>query len=425
MLMLDKFIVLFVFCLVYLFLIFSRRYRGRSVWCGILCLTVAGVLDIKIIVGAINWNVIGIFAGTLIVAELFIYSRVPALLSDILIDKAKTVGWAIILVCALSGAVSAFVENVATVLIVAPIAMELARRLGISPKPFLIGIAISANLQGTSTLIGDPPSMILAAHEKMTFNDFFVFHWKPSLFFAIQAGAIPAFGVLYLFFRKYRQPIVQLEVEKAKSWVPASLLVVMIFALAFSTKYDPGFRWLGGTECLVLAALGLLWAAVKDREDAVNTIKAYDWSTTFFLAGVFVLVESLTQAGIIDDIAIWLSKMVGHNKFLAFSCIVWSSVLFSAFIDNVPYLTAMLPVVSRLSISMGMQNDYLLAFGLLIGCCLGGNVTPIGASANIVSISLLRKSGEHCSFFDFVKIGLPYTIVATAAGSAFVWFIWN
>lgn len=421
----DKLIVLIVFCLVYIFLVFSRRYRGRAVWCGIICLMAAGVLGLSEIVYAINWNVIGIFAGTLIVAELFIYSRVPALLSDLLIDKSKTVGWAILLVCALSGLVSAFVENVATVLIVAPIALELARRLKVSPKPFLIGIAISSNLQGTATLIGDPPSMILAAHEKMTFNDFFIFHMKPSIFFATQAGAVLAFVVLYLFFRKYRQPVVQIEVEKAKSWVPTGLLVVMMFALAFSSNYDPDFRWLGGTECMVLGVFGLLWAVVRNRGQAVSVVKSYDWSTTIFLAGVFVLVETLTQVGIIDDVATWLGKMVGCNKFLAFSCIVWSSVLFSAFIDNVPYLTAMLPVVARLSATMGVENDYLLAFGLIIGCCLGGNITPIGASANIVSVGLLRKNGEHCGFLDFVKIGLPFTIAATAAGSAFVWFIWG
>ncbi len=425
MLTLDKFIVLFVFCLVYLFLIFSKQYRGRAIWCGIICLTVADILDITTIVGAINWNVLGIFAGTLIVAELFIYSRVPALLSDILIDRSKTVGWAILLVCALSGAVSVFVDNVATILIVAPIAMELSRRLGISPKPFLIGIAISSNLQGAAILIGDAPSMILAAHEKLTFNDFFVLNGKPGIFFATQAGAIAGFAVLYLFFRKYRQPVVQIEVEKVKSWVPSCLLVIMTFALAFSSKYDPNFRWLGGTECIAIAAVGLLWSTVRNRQDAVKVVKSYDWSTTAFLAGIFVLVETLTQAGIIDDIAVWLGTMVGHNKFLAFLCIVWCSVLFSAFIDNVPYFTAMLPVVDRLSSSMGMQDDYLFAFGLIMGCCLGGNITPIGASANIVSIGLLRKHGEHCSFFDFVKIGLPYTIVATTAGFAFVWFIWG
>lgn len=421
----DKLIVLIVFCLVYLFLVFSRRYRGRAVWCGIIVLTFAGILDIPTILGAINWNVIGIFAGTLIVAELFIYSRVPVLLSDILIDRSKTVGWAILLVCALSGAVSVFVDNVATILIVAPIAMELARRLEISPKPFLIGIAISSNLQGAAILIGDAPSMILAAHEKLTFNDFFLLQGKPSIFFATQAGALMGFVVLYFFFRKYRQPVVQIEVEKVKSWVPSSLLVIMIFALAFSTQYDPDFRWLGGVECFALAVVGLLWAGVKDREDAVKAVKSYDWSTTLFLAGVFVLVETLRQAGIIDDVSMWLGELVGHNKFLAFMSIVWCSVLFSAFIDNVPYFTAMLPVVSRLSASMGIEDNYLFAFGLIIGCCLGGNVTPIGASANIVSISLLRKSGEQCSFLDFVKIGLPYTIASTAAGAAFVWFIWG
>lgn len=422
---LDKLIILLVFCLVYLFLVFSRRYRGRAIWCGVICLTVAGILSLTSIVSAINWNVIGIFAGTLIVAELFIYSRVPALLSDILIDRSKSVGWAILFVCALSAAISVFVDNVATVLIVAPIAMELSRRLKISPRPFLIGIAISSNLQGAAILIGDAPSMILAAHEKLTFNDFFVYHRKPSIFFATQAGAVLGFVVLYFFFRKYRQPVVQIEVEKVKSWVPSILLVVMVFVLAFSTKYDPDFRWLGGTVCMIVAGIGLIWATVKDKQITVKVVKSYDWSTTFFLAGVFVLVAALAKGGIIDSMAVWMGDVVGQNKFLAFMAIVWCSVLFSAFIDNVPYFTAMLPVVAKLSASMGMEHDVLFAFGLIMGCCLGGNITPIGAAANIVSIGLLRKSGEPCSFLDFVKIGLPYTLAATVAGAGFVWLFWG
>jgi Na+/H+ antiporter NhaD/arsenite permease-like protein len=231
--------------------------------------------------------------------------------------------------------------------------------------------------------------------------------------------------VLYFFFRKYRQPVVQIEVEKVKSWVPSYLLLIMIFALAFSTQYDPDFRWLGGTECMVVAAIGLLWSTVRNRQNTVKVIKSFDWSTTLFLAGVFVLVEALTQVNIIDSVATWLSGVVGDNKFLAFMSIVWSSVLFSAFIDNVPYFTAMLPVVAKLSASMGMEGDYLFAFGLIMGCCLGGNITPIGAAANIVSIGLLKKSGEHCSFLDFAKIGLPYTLAATVAGAALVWFVWG
>ena len=159
-------------------------------------------------------NVLGIFAGTLIVADLFIESLVPAWLADWLIQRSKKTWVALLAICALAGIISAFVENVATVLIVAPIALALAQRLKISPVPVLIGIAISSNLQGTATLIGDPPSMITAgflSHRwglqggTFGFNEFFFFRGKPSIFFAIQLGAIVSLVVLYWFFRKVRQ----------------------------------------------------------------------------------------------------------------------------------------------------------------------------------------------------------------------------
>lgn len=428
----EKLFVGIIFLGIYAFLAISKRRRATAIWLAIgvfwlatVCVRGFQIVSLsKIFCEDIHWNVIGIFAGTLVLAELFIESRVPTLLADLLIARSKTACWAIFWVCVLASAISAFVENVATVLIVAPVALAVARRLEVSPVPFVIGLAISSNLQGTATLIGDPPSMILATHEKMNFNDFFFFKGRPGIFFAVQAGAVASFAVLYLFFRKYRQPVVEIEVVRPRSWVPTWLLVLMIVSLACASFVDPDFKWFAGAACMAFAVAGLLWAWRVWPAKARDTCIHYDWSTTAFLAGVFVLVAALDHVGIIDDIAVFVGERVGDSRLAAYVCIVAFSVALSAFIDNVPYITAMLPVVAKLSALMGMGDDHLLAFGLLMGACLGGNITPIGASANIVSIGLLRREGYHVNIVDFAKIGLPFTLAATLAGAGFIWLVW-
>jgi len=162
------------------------------------------VLSPKQALLAINWNVMGIFVGTLVVADVFMESRVPAFLAEFILDRARSTRWAILLICALTSFISAFVENVATVLIVAPVALSLARKIKLNPVKIMIAIAISSNLQGTATLIGDPPSMLLGGYAKMNFMDFFFYHGKPSIFFAVQAGALASLAVLFFVFRHQR-----------------------------------------------------------------------------------------------------------------------------------------------------------------------------------------------------------------------------
>jgi len=454
-----------VFVLVYAGLVMYQHKRPHIVWGAIALLfgsimmyrglilreglVAAGASTLGEFLTAINWNVLGIFAGTLLVADLFIESKVPAWLADCLIERSKTVSVALLGVCALSGFISAFVENVATVLIVAPIALAVSQRLQISPVPFLIGIAISSNLQGTATLIGDPPSMITAGflsqrwgtEVNFGFNEFFVFQGKPGIFFAVQIGAFAAFLVLYWFFRHYKQAVEVPEPVTIESMVPTYILVGIIVALAVSTKFDPNFLYFGGTVCMIGAGIALLWQCViagrkttgtpniKDGWRAnVALLKRYDWETTIFLAGIFVIVALVEQAGLVTDIAGVIQRLLGQNLLLTFLVIVWMSVLFSAFIDNVPYIMVMLPVMAELGERIGGHAStecYLLSFGLLIGACLGGNCTPIGASANVVAIGLLKKQGYSVSFREFAKIGVPFTIAATLAGSLFVWLVWT
>ena len=170
---------------------------------------------------------------------------------------------------------------------------ELAKKLKVSPVPFLIGLAISSNLQGTATLIGDPPSMILAGNLRMNFNDFFVFQGKPGIFFAVELGAVCSFIVLYLFFRGFRAPVVTIPREKVISWVPTGLLAGLVLALAVAPIWDPEFRFLGGVLCGVFGVGGILWQLSQNRSLALKVCKRYDWDTTFFLAGIFVGTDSL------------------------------------------------------------------------------------------------------------------------------------
>ncbi|MFC1502467.1 SLC13 family permease [bacterium] len=423
-------LVAIVFSLIYLYLILFKHKRGIAVWTGIFVLGILSLLSsvsflhISNIPNFINWNVMGIFAGTLILAEIFIYSKVPALLADILVDRSKSVGMAILWICAMASFISAFVENVATVLIVAPIALVLAKKLKVSPVPFLIGLAISSNLQGTATLIGDPPSMILAGNLKMSFNDFFIYLGKPGIFFAVQLGAVSSFTVLYLFFRRYKDPVVDVPREKVTSWIPTILLLGLVVALAISPLFDPEFQYLGGVICIAFGLGGIIWQFYKDGNMAREIWKRYDWDTTVFLAGIFVLVGILNEVGLITILKNVLVKTLGNSPFVNFTFIVWFSVFVSAFIDNVPYITAMIPVTVQLSAELGIP-PYLLTFGLLIGACLGGNVTPIGASANIVSVGILKREGYTVSFWQFVKIGLPFTLAATLLSYVFIWFVWK
>jgi Na+/H+ antiporter NhaD/arsenite permease-like protein len=424
MFMSEKYTSIIIFVIAYiLFAALSKRRTIVAILAsGLLILT--GTITLKETFSAINWNVMGIFVGTLVVADLFMESRVPAYLAEIIVDKAKNTTWAILLVCALTGFISAFVENVATVLIVAPIALALAKKLKIQPVNMMIAIAISSNLQGTATLIGDPPSMLLGGYAKMTFMDFFFYKGRPGIFFAVQTGAIASFFILYYIFRKHREKMRIIPVEKVLSWIPTIILVSLIFALAISSFFDTGFSYMAGVICMVAAGISILWEKFVNKGSIIEGIKKLDWDTTFFLVGVFILVGSIGYTGWIETISDFLSRLVGSNIFLGYTLIVFISVFLSAFIDNVPFLAAMLPVAGAMSAKLGV-SPYLFYFGLLIGASLGGNITPIGASANIVACGLLKKEGYEVSFRSFMKIGLPFTLVAVTAAYLFIWFAWS
>ncbi len=413
-----------IFLFTYAALVFFKNVKSQILWIGIVAGMLAGFVQVSDMLRDINWNVMGIFAGTLVLVEFFILSGVPAVLASFLVRRSSNVGAAFLSVCLLSSALSIFLENVAVVLIIAPIALELARRIGASPVPAIIGIAIASNLQGTATLIGDPPSMILANYQHMNFNDFFFYHGKLGVFFAVETGAIGAILFLYVYYRRYKTAVTYVARQEVRSLTPVFFLFLMILALTLSSLVDPDFRWFGGVACMACAFLCSVCSRFTSAREKRELAKRYDWSTTMFLAGVFVMVGMLERAGVIEGFANFLGRNIGTNPLVAFAVVVWGSVAFSAFVDNVPYLTAMIPVVQMLSESVHV-NVELLVFGLLIGACLGGNITPVGAAANIVGVGILRKNGYVVSFGGFARIGLPFTLIATMLASVFIYLVWG
>lgn len=419
----DKAISLAVFILAYAFFVIFPHRRSVTAVIGSVVLLALTVITPVQAFHFVNWNVMGIFFGMLVLAELLMQSNMPGVLAEVLVAKSPNAWIAMLLICALSSVISIFAENVATVLLIAPIAVETARRLKISPVMLLIGVAISSNLQGTATLIGDPPSMILAGETGMTFNDFFIHEGRLSIFFFVEFGALVSLVVLYLFYRKHKQTVDIERHEKLRSWTPSIFMATLIVALVFSSFIDPGFVWLSGTICMAWAVVGFTWHVVKHGKPT-KLLTAFDWDTTFFLMGVFVLVETMTGVGWIREITAGIQGITGGSLAATFFVLVSASVLVSAFVDNVPYLVAMIPVAQELAGGLGVQPEFLL-FGLLIAACIGGNVTPIGASANIVTVGYLRKHGYPVKFGTFVKLGLPFTVVATAAASFFLWVVWG
>jgi len=414
-----------IFAICYALFVMLPRRRALVACIGAVAMILIGAVGPgEAITKQIHWNVIGLFFGMLILAELFMESKMPAVMAEALVRRTHTTGMAMLAICAMASFLSMFAENVAVVLVVAPVAFSLAKKLKISPVTLLICIAVSSNLQGTATLIGDPPSMILAGYMKLNFNEFFIYQGKLGIFFAVQVGAIASLAVVTWLMRKHKGTMTEITQEKARSLTPTILLIALILGLSMTSVFDPDFKWLAGTITMLTAGIGLIWYRRIVHWGSVRSMfKRLDWDTTFFLIGIFVLVGGLSDSGWLDKLAEWMGVHLGGNLLTTYISLIFIAVIVSAFVDNVPFLIAMIPVVQQLADTINAPVP-LLMFGLLIGACLGGNITPVGASANIVTVGLLRKYGHVVSFREFMSVGIPFTVVAVLTSSLFVWWIW-
>ena len=421
-------IAIILFILMYVVMIAKTEWRLYAIWGVAVFFVLFGILQRNPLywLSVINWNVIMMIGGTMVIVYYFIESKMPNRLAEIILEKCPTVMWVIILMSLFAGAVSAFIDNVATVLMIAPVGLAICKKLKISPVSMLLAIAVSSNLQGAATLVGDTTSIMLGAYAKMNFMQFFFMHGKPGIFFAVELGALLTVPVMLFLFHDLNQPVEAEEKTKVEGIFPTIALCAVVVCLIIASFIPNTPSTINGIICVVIALLCMAvdFKMKKMPENLRKAILSIDFETLCILTGLFLVIQGITDVGIIDMVANGIAKVGGKNIFLLYTIIVWGSVLFSAFVDNIPYVATMLPIITGISQLLGME-PYLLYFGLLSGATLGGNITPIGASANITAVGMLKQNGYTVKFTDFMKIGLPFTFVAVMAGYLFIWFTWH
>lgn len=427
-----------LFAATYVLMLTFSRYRPYIALASGVIFIITGMLPLGDIIPSLDFNVLLMIGGTMGLVQLFIDSHMPERLADMIMAKVPTVQWAAVCLSLFAGVISAFVDNVATVLMVAPVALEICKKLKTNPIPVLIAIAVSSNLQGAATLVGDTTAIMLGSALNMSFMDFFWYYGKPSMFFAVELGAVLSACIVYWIFRKEKGSISKTgKMTEVSDYVPTGLLLGAI-GLLICASFAPD-SWnlpeeINGIICCSLLVVGLIYnyAKKKNLKAVSGPLMAIDFETLGLLVGLFLMIGGISNMGVIDALAALLADLGGGNVFLMFTIIVWASVLISAFIDNIPYVATMIPVIGGIAAQMapalGVDATLVgipLYFGLLSGATLGGNITPIGASANITAIGILRREGYEVANSDFFKIGIPFTLSAVIPAYIYIWLVYG
>ena len=417
-----------LFAATYVLMISLGKYRTWFALASGILFVVTGMLPFHQILPSLDFNVLLMIGGTMGLVQLFIDSHMPERMADMIMDKVPNVQWAAVCLSLFAGIISAFVDNVATVLMVAPVAIEICKKLKTNPIPFIISIAVSSNLQGAATLVGDTTAIMLGSALDMSFLDFIWYQGKPGMFFVVELGAVLSACIVYFIFRKEKGAIPKSgQMTEVTDFVPTVLLfgaIGLLIVASFLPFEMPDE--INGIICCTLLVIGLVYnfAKKKNLDAVVGPLKAIDLETLGLLTGLFLMIGGITEQGVIDALAQLLAKLGAGSPFLMYTIIVWASVLISAFIDNIPYVATMIPVIAGIAVEMGCDPT-VFYFGLLSGATLGGNCTPIGASANIAGIGILRKEGHEVANSDFFKIGIPFTMSAVIPAYIVLWLLFG
>ena len=419
-----------LFVLTYALMLGFSNYRPYIALTSGVLFIAFGMLPISDAFGSLDLNVLLMIGGTMGLVRLFIDSHMPDRMAEWLMERVPNVQWAAVCLSLFAGIISAFVDNVATVLMVAPVAIAVCRKLDTNPVPFIISIAVSSNLQGAATLVGDTTAIMLGSALDMSFADFFWYQGRPSMFFVVELGAVLSALIVWFLFRKDKKPIHFLGARtKVTDFVPTVLLLGTIGLLIFASFAPENWNLPAETNSLIccsVLAVGLAINVCTKRtpEALLGPLKAIDFETLGLLVGLFLMIGGITHEGVIDALARLLVKLGGGSLFLMYTIIVWASVLISAFIDNIPYVATMIPVIAGIAAEMGVDATALY-FGLLSGATLGGNCTPIGASANIAGIGILRRENYRVANRDFFRIGIPFTFAAIVPAYILIWVLFG
>ncbi|MFE6281076.1 SLC13 family permease [Streptomyces sp. NPDC057877] len=369
----------------------------------------------------IDWNVIFLLLGMMMIVGVLKKTGMFEYLAIWSVKRAKAKPFRVMaMLVVITAVASALLDNVTTVLLIAPVTLLVCERLALPAVPFLIAEVLASNIGGTATLVGDPPNIIIASRAGLTFNDFLV-HLAPL----VAVLVVVLLGLCRVMFRKsfrYDEEraaeIMELE-EREAIHDPRLLiqglvvlaLVVAGFVLHPVLHYEP--------SVVALLGAGLLVAISKVRTGDV--LGEVEWPTLAFFAGLFIMIGALIETGVIGEVSTALADAIGDNELGGSMILLGGSAVLSGIVDNIPYVATMAPITSDLVENMGGGSDHVMWWALAIGADLGGNATAIGASANVVVLGIAERNRQPISFWQFTKYGLIVTAVTVLLALGYVW----
>ena len=417
-----------VFLLVYVALTFELVNKAVAALFGVMVLLIMHVVDEHEAVSYIDTETIMLLLGMMTIVAILRRTGVFTMLSVRIAALTKGSPLKILIFFSVVTALlSAFLDNVTTVLIIIPIVIELTRGMGLDPKLYVISQAVISNIGGTATLIGDPPNIIIGSKVGLTFNQFAV-----NLFLPVTVSLVVGLVMIWAMNREVFKPVntslaklfsTQLLLEKIRidflnkpvdsvllvKGVSCLALVIALFVTQTITKLSPG----------VAAMLVAMILFTISRVDVEEMLEEIEWSTLLFFAGLFILVGVLEEKGVIEWIAHNVFLQIGDNPYVIVMTVLWVSGIASGFLDNIPFTITMIPIVHLIMETNPIPND-ILWWSLSLGACFGGNLTMIGASANIVSVGMAKQSGVKISFLEFMKTSALITIVTLCIASGYL-----
>lgn len=425
----ETILAIVVFLLTYAVLITEKVNRAVLALTGAAFMVILGILDVeKVFRDYIEWNTIALLIGMMIIVGI---TNKTGVFQYVAIKSAKAAGGnpmrILISLSLLTAVASAFLDNVTTVLLVVPVTFSITRILGVNPVPYLISEVIASNIGGTATLIGDPPNiMIGSANKHLTFNQFLI-HLAPVTAVILVAALL----MLYLIYRRElnvdsvnKEELMNLKEQdfiQDPVLMKKSLFVLGITILGFVLHSVIHLE----ASVIAMAGATLLMLIGLKEEQIEEAFHSVEWISIFFFAGLFTLVGGLQEVGVIKQLATQALNITNGDISCAAVLILWVSGVASAFIDNIPFVATMIPLIKDMAEGLGLAVSSpeinALWWSLALGACLGGNGTIIGASANVIVASLADREGKGFTYMEFLKVGAPVTFVSLVISQVYIY----
>ena len=410
-----------IFIGIYALIVTEKIHRTLAALLGASLVILLKLVDQHEAFASVDFNVIFLLAGMMIIANVMAKTGIFQWLAVEAVRRTQGRPYRLLVVTSvITAVVSAFLDNVTTVVLLTPITFFVAQRLGTSPVPFLISQVLASNIGGTATLIGDPPNIIIGSQMGKDFNDFLV-NLAPV---AAAALAVYLLMARWLFRDELREAVSALEPDDMERLVTEERKItnvpLMRLSLGVMALTIVGFllsRPLG-LEGATIALTGAVVLMIVAREDVHEIFNTVEWPTLFFFIGLFILVGAVVKAGIIGDLATGVLSLTGGRTDLAALMVLWMSGFISAIVDNIPYTVTMVPLIQALGQNVDREP---LIWALALGANLGGNATIVGASANVVVASMSEARGHPITFVQYLRYGVPATVATMVVATIDIW----